>query len=102
MLHHTTTILAYKDTGLRSLVFSITVQTCLQDITAALGHQNPKVKESTLNWLAVCAPRETKASTLKLVPAVIAAAAKCTDEGAPSIREAAFNFLVQAALKVGS
>lgn len=59
-----------------------------------------QVKESTLGWLASCVSRETKAGVLKLLPLVIPAAAKCTDEGAPSIREAAFGFLVAAALKV--
>jgi hypothetical protein len=72
----------------------------LQDVSAALAHQNPKVKENTLIWLAGCVPRETKAAAVKLVAGVVPAATKCTDEGAPSIREAAFNFLVQLALKV--
>jgi hypothetical protein len=74
----------------------------VQDVSAALAHQNPKVKENTLIWLAGCVPRETKAAAVKLVAGVVPAAAKCTDEGAPSIREAAFNFLVQLALKVSS
>jgi hypothetical protein len=74
----------------------------LQDVSAALAHQNPKVKENTLIWLAGCVPRETKAAAVKLVAGVVPAATKCTDEGAPSIREAAFNFLVQLALKVNN
>jgi cytoskeleton-associated protein 5 len=71
-----------------------------EDVAAALGHQNPKVKESALLWLADCVPRETKAGVAKLQPGVLPAAAKCTDEGSPSIREAAFAFLAAAALKV--
>ena len=73
-----------------------------EDVVAGLTHQNPKVKESCLNWMADCLTRETKASVIKLMPAVIPAAAKCLEEGAPAIREAAQNCLVQAALKVGS
>lgn len=71
-----------------------------EDIAAALAHQNPKVKEGTLSWLTTCITRETKQGVTKLMPMVVPAAAKRTDEGAPSIREAAFGFLVQAALKV--
>jgi hypothetical protein len=78
----------------------LSLQLDLQDVAAALAHQNPKVKESTLIWLAGCVPRETKAAASKLVASIVPAAVKCTDEGAPSIREAAFNFLVQLALKV--
>lgn len=72
-----------------------------EDIAAALAHQNPKVKEGTLTWLTACMARETKAGVAKLMPVVMPAAAKRTDEGAPSIREAAYAFLVQATLKVG-
>lgn len=71
-----------------------------EDIAAALAHQNPKVKEGTLSWLTTCIVRETKQAVSKLMPVVVPAAAKCTNEGAPSIRDAAFGFLVQAALKV--
>lgn len=60
-----------------------------------------QVKESTLLWLAECTPRETKAGITKLQPGVLPAAAKCTDEGSPAIREAAFAFLAAAAIKVG-
>lgn len=59
-----------------------------------------QVKESTLTWLAECMPRETKAGVAKLQPGVLPAAAKCTDEGSPVIREAAFAFLAAAAVKV--
>lgn len=72
-----------------------------EDIAAALAHQNPKVKESTLTWLTACVTRETKQAVSKLMPVVMPAAAKCTDDGSPAIREAAFGFLVQATLKVG-
>jgi hypothetical protein len=36
----------------------------------------------------------------KLLPQLLPAAVKCTDEGSPVIREAALGFLVQTALKV--
>lgn len=81
-------------------LYSFALPDVAEDVTAALAHQNPKVKESTGTWLASCTKRETKANVLKLLPAVVPAAVKCTDEGAPAIREAAFSFLVQAALKV--
>jgi len=72
-----------------------------EDIVAALGHQHPKVKEGTLSWLESCLGRESKAGTTKLLKSgVVAAVAKCTDEGAPTIREAAFSVLVACALKV--
>jgi hypothetical protein len=51
-------------------------------------------------WLAECMPRETKAGVSKLQPGVLPAAAKCTEDGAPAIREAAYAFLAAAALKV--
>jgi hypothetical protein len=70
------------------------------DIVAGLGHQHPKVKEGTIAWLTGCMPRETKAGVLKLLPAVVPAAAKCTEDGAPAIREAATALLVQMALRV--
>ena len=81
-------------------LYSFTLPDVAEDVAAALAHQNPKVKESTGTWLANCTKRETKANVLKLLPGVIPAAVKCTDEGAPAIRDAAFSFLVQAALKV--
>ncbi|WIA40847.1 hypothetical protein OEZ86_004518 [Tetradesmus obliquus] len=83
--------------------YSISLVDVAEDIAVALAHQNPKVKESSLIWLAGCVPRDlTKAAAGKLVAGVVPAAVKCTDEGAPSIREAALNFLVQLALKAGS
>ncbi|KAF6262791.1 armadillo-type protein [Scenedesmus sp. NREL 46B-D3] len=82
--------------------YSFSLVDVAEDVAAALGHQHPKVKENTLIWLAGCVTRETKAAAVKLVAGVVPAAAKCTDEGAPSIREAAFSFLVQLALKAGS
>lgn len=81
--------------------YSFGLSDVAEDIAAALAHQNPKVKESTLAWLTGCVARETKQGVSKLMPLVVPAAAKCTDEGAPTIREAAFGFLVQATLKVG-
>lgn len=84
----------------RMSLYSFTLPDVAEDVTAALTHQNPKVKESTAVWLANCTKRETKANVLKLLSEVVPAAAKCTDEGAPAIREAALGFLVQAALKV--
>lgn len=82
-------------------LYSFTLPDVSEDVAAALVHQNPKLKESTGIWLANCTKRETKANVLKLIPGVVPAAVKCTDEGAPSIRDAAFSFLVQAAFKVG-
>jgi hypothetical protein len=80
--------------------YCFTLADVAEDAVAGLTHQNPKVKESCLNWMTECLARETKASVAKLMPAVIPAAAKCLEEGAPTIREAALNCLVQAALKV--
>lgn len=83
-------------------LYSFTLPDVAEDVVVALAHQNPKVKESTATWLACCTKRETKGNVLKLLPGVVPAAVKCTDEGSPVIREAAFSFLVQAALKVGA
>jgi cytoskeleton-associated protein 5 len=82
--------------------YCFTLADVAEDVAAALVHQNPKVKEGTLSWLTTCITRETKQGVTKLMPVVVPAAAKRTDEGAPSIREAAFGFLVQAALKVST
>lgn len=80
--------------------YSFTLPDVAEDITGALAAAHPKVREGTLAWLATCVSRETRGSMMKLLAAVIPAAAKCTDDGAPAIREAAMAFLVQAALKV--
>eukprot|EP00775_Hariotina_reticulata_P007310 gene7310-7523_t len=82
--------------------FSFSLADVAEDVSAALAHQNPKVKESTLCWLATCITQESKAGMSKLLPQLLPAAVKCTDEGSPVIREAAFAFLVQTALKAGS
>jgi hypothetical protein len=71
-----------------------------EDIVAGLSHQHPKVKEGTIAWLTGCMARETKGGVLKLLPAVIPAAAKCTEDGAPTIRDAATGLLVHMALRV--
>jgi hypothetical protein len=78
---------------------------CLQQpvndaLAARLPRPHTQVKEGTLAWLTGCVVRETKAGVVKLVPAVIPAAAKCAEDGSPAIREAALAFLVQAALRV--
>lgn len=80
--------------------YCFTLADVAEDIAAALVHQHPKVKECTLVWLTECITRETKQGVTKLMPVVVPAAAKRTDDGAPPIREAAFAFLVQSALKV--
>ncbi|GFH15506.1 protein MOR1 [Haematococcus lacustris] len=73
-----------------------------ENLTAALGHSNPKVKEETLVWLTSEIGAEAKPALNKLAPLLLAPAAKCAEEATPSLREAALRFMVTFATKFGN
>jgi len=74
-----------------------------EEICAALGHANPKVREGALAWLSACVGAEAKGAVSKLGAAgVLAAAARCAEDGAPATREAALGFLAAAARRAGT
>lgn len=65
------------------------------------------MREETLRWLTQALPaKETKATATKLASgagsALLQAAAKCADDAAPSLREAALGFLAAFARKCGN
>ncbi len=70
--------------------------------TAALSSASPKVKEDTLGWLREAVGREGKPALTKLAPVLLPPAAKCAEEAAPSLREAAMSFMVAFAIKVSA
>ncbi|KAG1659479.1 hypothetical protein FOA52_005506 [Chlamydomonas sp. UWO 241] len=74
----------------------------IENLTGALSHVSPKVKEDTLKWLAEELPLEPKASLPKLAGPLLPLAAKCAAEAAPGLREAAVAFLVAFSLQSGS
>ncbi|KAL6753732.1 armadillo-type protein [Haematococcus lacustris] len=73
-----------------------------ENLTVALGHSNPKVKEETLVWLTSEVGAEAKPALSKLAPLLLAPAAKCAEEATPSLREAALRFMVTFATKFGN
>ncbi|KAJ9516595.1 hypothetical protein QJQ45_015220 [Haematococcus lacustris] len=70
-----------------------------ENLTVALGHSNPKVKEETLVLLTSEVGAEAKPALSKLAPLLLAPAAKCAEEATPSLREAALRFMVTFATK---
>ncbi|KAG2440105.1 hypothetical protein HXX76_004219 [Chlamydomonas incerta] len=73
-----------------------------EDLTEAMGHANPKVKEDTYKWLTEVIKQEPKANLKGLVPALMGAAAKGAEEAAPALREAAQGFMVAFTVRFGN
>lgn len=72
------------------------------DVHQALNHQNPKVKQCTLEWMKTCIDSATKQAAAKLVPVYNAAIANCSDDATPLTRERALAVLVSFCLKATS
>jgi len=72
------------------------------DVLQALNHQNPKVKQCTLEWMKICLDASTKQAAAKLVPVYNAAIASCSDDATPLTRERALAVLVSCCLKATS
>ncbi|PNH12606.1 Protein MOR1 [Tetrabaena socialis] len=73
-----------------------------EDLTEAMGHANPKVKEDTYKWLAVAVSQEGKANMKQLVAPLMGIAAKGAEEALPALREAAMAFMAAFTVRFGN
>lgn len=74
----------------------------MEDVTAGLSHQNPKVREEVMRWMVDSLANENKQNITKLAAAVLPPAVKCAEDAVPSLRETSLNFLVTFAVKAAS
>ncbi|CAD7700615.1 unnamed protein product [Ostreobium quekettii] len=82
--------------------FSFQLVDIQDDIIAALGHNNPKVKQETLDWLKGCIDTSTKQEMSKVLGTIIPAVTKAANDPTPAIREKAFAALCSLSTKVSS
>eukprot|EP00210_Caulerpa_lentillifera_P009280 g8845.t1 len=73
-----------------------------EDVLEALKHQNPKVKQCTLEWLKICIDGVNKQTSAKLVPVFVSAIASCSDDATPLTRERALAVMVSFCMKATS
>lgn len=73
-----------------------------EDVSEALKHQNPKVKQCTLEWMKICIDGVNKQASAKLVPVFVGAIASCSDDATPLTRERALAVMVAFCLKATS
>lgn len=73
-----------------------------EDVQQALKHQNPKVKQCTLEWMKICFDKAKKPVAAKWVPVFLTDIANCTDDATPLTRERAMAVLVSICLKATS
>lgn len=87
-------------TNLQSYCF--TLLEVQDDVLEALKHQNPKVKQCTLEWMKICLDKANKQMASKLLPVYIVAIASCSDDATPLTRERALQVLMAFCLKATS
>ncbi|GLC42611.1 hypothetical protein PLESTB_001118900 [Pleodorina starrii] len=78
------------------------LQEVVEELTEAMGHANPKVKEDTYKWLTGAVSQEPKANLKQLVAPLMGAAAKGAEEAAPALREAAMGFMAAFTVRFGN
>ncbi|KAG2491479.1 hypothetical protein HYH03_010264 [Edaphochlamys debaryana] len=74
----------------------------VEDLTEAMGHANPKVKEDTYKWLGEAVKTESKPNLKQLVAPLMGAAAKGAEEATPALREAALTFMANFTVRFGN